>query len=77
MIVDQQQMATPLLNPSLFHHQMAAALQMVHQQNQQQALAANANLAANSALIGLMGMRNGLIDYSRMMKIPASRKYYF
>lgn len=71
----QQQMPNAPLNPSLFHQQMAAALQMVHQQNQQhQAFAANPNLAANSALMGIMGMRNGLIDYSRMMKIPTSRE---
>ncbi|KAI6177480.1 Protein kinase domain-containing protein [Aphelenchoides bicaudatus] len=56
------------VNPNLFHHQMAAALQMVHEQNQQhQAFAPNQNLAANSALMGL-------IDYSRMMKIPTSQE---
>lgn len=78
MLAGQQQhmQQNPPLNPNLFHQQMAAALQMVHQQNQHhQAFSANPNLAANSALMGIMGMRNGLIDYSRMMKIPTSREF--
>lgn len=81
MLASQQQQMSQQgisLNPNLFHHQMAAALQMVHEQNQQQhqAFAANQNLAANSALMGLMSLRNGLIDYSRMIKIPTSRKLF-
>src|SRR4051812_15662372 len=80
LATQQQQMSQheAPLNPNLFHHQMAAALQMVHEQNQQQhqTFAANQNLAANSALMGLMSLRNGLIDYSRMMKIPTSRKLH-
>jgi hypothetical protein len=64
------------LNQGLFQQQMAAALHLVQQQNQQaQALAsANPNMAGN--LIGLMGLRNGLVDYSRMMRLPTTRKLF-
>ncbi|KAI6215631.1 Protein kinase domain-containing protein [Aphelenchoides besseyi] len=86
--IQQSQQQSHPLNQSHFHQsplQMAAAMQILQEQQQQHAqqthsshqhsfAANNQDMTVNPALLGLMGLRNGLIDYTRMMRIPTSQE---